>query len=278
MRNATQSEESVHENRLAIQQKLQRLLAKQVSADDLVGKITRFLKSLGKKPGSAEFVAQHLANELAPRFTEKSKRLQRLIKYRPEQLLDLVDLALLDEVLREVIPALKTQKKSRAKIDTEEERTRRTKISKNRYEHNRRARATTPGFIEEDFADRSGLFLLTPHHSQVPTGPCLDKIFQGGTIKMCGGLYSLQSLFGLRRKRLSAAGSAIRRGRETRYNYRAVLRCMVALLKQTGPTARWLPDATRRRTVLTGVLFRAREKAKPEICEAFAKALLPYLN
>ena len=94
---------------------------------------------------------------------------------------------------------------------------------------------------------------------------------------MCDDMYSLQSLFGLSRKKLAAAPK-IRRGRETFYDYRAILRCMEGLLKHTGEDAAWLSDPTRRRTVLTGVLFRAKKEAKPKIADAFAEKLLPYLH
>ena len=40
---------------------------------------------------------------------------------------------------------------------------------------------------------------------------------------------------------------------------------MEALLKQTGPNAYWLPDPARRQIILTGVVFRARQEAKPKI-------------
>ncbi len=111
-----------------------------------------------------------------------------------------------------------------------------------------------------------------------PTGPCLDEIFRGGRYKMSGAVDSLQWLFGLRRKRLSMARPALRRARKIFYDYRGVLACMDALLKNTGPNAFWLPDPDRRQTVLTGVLFRARQEAKPTIRRRFEKTLLPHLN
>jgi hypothetical protein len=274
---ATKSEKSPQEDRLAIQQKLQWRLAKNVSVADLVDVIARLLKSFGKRV-KVEVVARGLADELAPRFTQKSNELQRLIKYRPKQLSALADSALWDELQREVIPVVMAQKKSRVKITTEEERIRRTKIAKNRYEHIRRSRVTTPGWIERNFAEQSGSFLLDPYHRLPPTGPCLDEIFHGGTVKMYDDIYSLQSLFGLGRKKLSAAGSGIPRGRETFYGYCAVLACMDALLKQTGSGAHWLPAPARRRTVLTGILFRARQEATPKIREAFERTLVPHLN
>jgi hypothetical protein len=92
MRSATQSDESLQEDRLAVQQKLQRRLAKNVSVADLVDRITRLLKSFGKK-AKVEVVARLLAEHLAPRFAQKSNDLQRLIKYRPEELSALADSA-----------------------------------------------------------------------------------------------------------------------------------------------------------------------------------------
>ena len=161
---------------------------------------------------------------------------------------------------------------------TETQRVRGIKIAKNRYERIRRSPVSRPGWIERDFADRSYSVLLNPLNPPKPTGPCLDGILRGGTVKMCNDVYSLQSLFGLSRKKLSVAGPGSRRGREFFYDYHAVLRCMDALLKNTGEDAPWLPDLSRRRTVLTGVLFRAKQEAEPKIADAFAKKLLPYLN
>ena len=173
---------------------------------------------------------------------------------------------------------LRDERKSRRKITTAEERIRRIKAAKNRHERLRRRYITIPGWIERNFAESSDYSLLDPQNALPPTGPCLDEIFHGGVVKMCYGTYSLQSLFGLRRKKLSAAGHPIRRRREAFYGHKAVLRCMVALLKQTGPAASWLPDPTRRRTVLTGVLFRAQQKSTPKIRDAFAKTLVPYVT
>jgi hypothetical protein len=69
----------------------------------------------------------------------------------------------------------------------------------------------------------------------------------------------------------------IRRVRETFYDYWGVLACMDALLKQSPENAYWLPDASRRRTVLIGILVRARQEATPKIRKTFEATLLPYL-
>jgi hypothetical protein len=278
MRSTTKSAGKFEEDRLAIQQELEHRLGKNVSAGELADKIARLLKLLGRKAGTVESVARYLAKELAPWLTRKSYELQRLIKCQPEQLLTLADSALWDEVEQLGIPALVAQKKIRKRITTEQERIRRTKAAKNRYERFRRSHVTTPGSIELHFGEWPDSILLYPFEGLPPSGPCLDDVFHGDHIQMCNGTYSLQSLFGLRRKKLSAAGHGNRRGRKIVYDYHAVLCCMVALLKQTGQAAPWLPDGTRRRIVLAGILLRARQEATPEISDAFAKELGPYLN
>ncbi len=261
------------EELVEIQETLQQL-AQPVSKAYLAQEITKLLNSFGGKVDRIE-LAQRLAAELAPRFMHKSNRLQKLIKYRPQELAALTQSAFIDEVHKEIMPMLMARKKTRAKIRTEEERLRRNKRAKNRYERHKRSYVRTPGAIERDFSIRSALLSL---HPDPPTGPCLDEIFHGGRYKMCGSIDSLQWLFGLGRKRLVMAGPPIREGREIFYNYRGVLACMDALLKQTGSNAYWLPDPDRRKIILTGVLFRARKEATPQIRKAFEETLHPFLN
>jgi len=264
----------VEEDQDAIQRELQQSLATPVSSADLAHKIGTLLASLGKRV-DIRVVAQRLAEDLASRFTHKSAPLQRLIKYRPKELATLADLAAWDEVKTEALPIIEAKPKIRSKIKSAEERLRRNKRAKNRYEHVERNYVTKIGAIERDFSTKSALLSLDP---APPTGPCLDEIFRGGRYKMSGAVDSLQWLFGLRRKRLSMARPALRRARKIFYDYRGVLACMDALLKNTGPNAFWLPDPDRRQTVLTGVLFRARQEAKPTIRRRFEKTLLPHLN
>jgi hypothetical protein len=275
MPGATKSRKFDQEDQLAIRQELEQALAKNVSVPVLAREITRLLKSLGRQPGTAERVACYLAEKLAPRFTRKSQALQTLIKDRWKELSEWVDLAAWEEVKAKALPIIEAQKKVRRKIKTQIERLRRNKRAKNRYERRERNYVTKPGAIERDFSRRSALSLL---ENAPPTGPCLDGIFNGGRVKMSGIGDSLQRLFGLSRKRLSMARPALRRGREIFYDYWAVLACMDALLKQTGANAYWLADAALRQTVLNGILFRARQIAKPRIRKKFEKTLLPYVT
>lgn len=190
-------------------------------------------------------------------LVKQNRELEQLIENRPEQLRDLLSASAVDECERLINANPGFLRRTRMRVTTEEEGLRRTRASKNLYEYIRRSHVTTPGWIELDFAKRSDSFLLDPYHPPPPT--CLDEIFHGRTVKMCGDGYCLQSLFGIDRKKLSAAGSGVRRGRETFYDYRAVLACMEALIRQTGPGAHWLPDTEPRRIVLTSILFRARQ-------------------
>lgn len=269
------------EDQDAIRQELERSLAPPITTVQLAYEIAMLLKSFGKKV-DPRLPAQRLAEHVASRFTCKSEAIQRLIQYRPKELANLVHQAAnlarqaaREDFERRFLPMIAAQKKVRRKINTQEERLLRSKQAKNRYEHLERSYIRKPGAIEREFSARSGLASLYP----LPiTGPCLDEIFHGGTCKMSGAVDSLQWLFGLSRKKLSMAKPPITKGREISYDYRAVLACMEALLKQAGPNAYWLPDPARRQIVLTGILFRARQEARPRIREAFERKLVPYLT
>jgi len=271
----------VEEDQDAIRRKLQHSLATPVTTAQLAHEIATLLTSFGRK-ANIPLIARRLAEHFGSRFTHKSDALEKLIKYRPKELANLVNQAAnlahqaaWDDIKTKVLPMIAAKKKVRRKTKTQEERARRSKQAKNRYEHVERGYISKPGAIEREFSARSALLSLYP----LPvTGPCLDKIFYGGRYKMSGAVDSLQWLFGLSRKKLSMARPAIKKGRESFYCYRAVLACMEALLKQAGPNAYWLPDPVRRQTVLTGVVFRARGEAKPRIRKAFERKLLPYLT
>jgi hypothetical protein len=271
----------VEEDHNAIRQELQRSLAAPITTTQLSFEIATLLRSFRGKI-DARVAAQRLAEHLVSPLTYKSQALQTLIKYRPRELANLANeaanlaqRAAWEDVKEKVLPLIAAQKKLRRKFNTREERVRRTKETKNRYERYERNYVRRPGAIEREFSARSALLWSYP----LPiTGSCLDEIFHGGKYKMSGTVDSLQWLFGLSRKKLSMARPAIEHGRGIFYDYRGVLACMDALLKQTGPSARWLPDPARREEVLTGVLFRARQEAKPRMLKRFEKTLLPHLS
>jgi hypothetical protein len=265
----------VEEDRVEGQKKLRRILAEPVSAADLASHIATLLTSFGKR-ASRFVVAQRLAEDLASRFNCKSEALQNLIKYRPKELANLAHLAAWDQIKADVLPFIAAQKNVLAKIKTEGERVRRKQRAKNRYEHFERNYVRKPGAIERDFS--TGSVLLSRYPLVSPTGFSLDEIFHGRSVTMSGRVDSLQWLFGLRRKRLSMARPLIRRGRKIFYDYRGVVACMDALLKQTGPNAYWLPDPSRRIIVLASILLRARQEAKPRIRKALEKTLFPHLS
>lgn len=270
-----------------IKEELRRKLLPTLSLRELADEITDILKSLGRNPGTREEVSAALASKLISKFARPNREIERLINRRPREVHSLLHADALEE-LQDFIrtyPETFSATKSRQKVATEADRIRRRKESKNWYERRRR-RSRELGFIEREFSDSSrpsltellqGLSTGQPLKLP-PTGPCLDDIFHGGAVRMCGNTYSLQSLFGLSRKKLSEAAPGIRRGRELFYNYRAVLRCMQGLLEHTGKDAAWLRDPSRRRMVMTGVIFRAKQEAKPRIADAFTKTLVPYLN
>jgi hypothetical protein len=271
----------VEEDQDAIQQKLQRFLAPPIATTQLAYEIATLLKSFGRKV-DPRLVAQRLAEHFASRLTYKSEALQDLIKYRPieltnvaHQAANLAHQAAWEDIKTKALPIIAAQKKVRRKIKAQGERRLRTKQAKNRYEHLERSYIPKLGAIEREFSARSALLSLYPWPV---TGFCLDEIFHGGRYPMSGGVDSLQWLFGLTRKKLSMAKPPIWEGRRCFYDYRGVLACMEALLKQAGSDAYWLPDPARRKTVLTGIVFRARQVAKPRIRKAFERKLLPYLT
>lgn len=276
MANVDPSEETSESD---LKEELRRRLLRRVGVRDLADEITDLLKAQGRKPGTREKVGAYLASELISKFATPNHDIEQLIEKRPRQLSAILDEILLEEIqqiIRANPPVLKA-KTRRAKIATDEQRKKRTKAAKNRYERRRRIQYIGRGLIEQQFGEASPFSLTGLLEQLPPSGPCLDDIFRGSRVKMCRDIYSLQSLFGLSRKKL-AATPKIRRGRETFYDYRAVLHCMDALLKQSGERAAWLPDPERRRTVLTGILFRAKQEAQPKIADAFAKTLVPYLH
>jgi hypothetical protein len=262
-----------------IKEELRRELLPAISLHELAAEITDVLTLLGRKPGTREEVGAALARKLISKFARPNRKIEQLIDRRPKQLSNLLNEILLEECQHfiQAHPEILLKTRSRAKVASEAERIRRMKASKNWYDRRRR-RDLKLGLIERDFGENSPLSLAGLLQQLPPSGPCLDDIFHGGMVRMCNDTYSLQSLFGLSRRKLSVAAPGIRRGRELFYDYRAVLRCMEALLKNTGKDATWLPDSSRRQTVLTGVLFRAKREAEPKIADAFAKTLLPYLN
>ncbi len=261
-----------------LRRELRERLAPQVGIRQVAEEIAKLLGTVKKI--TRETLALELARRLAKKFRFlASQELERLITNRPSELGTRLEASKWDDYQQLTEWISKAPKpKRRAKITSEKERIHRTKAAKNWHERLRRSYVTTPGWIERQFAERPHSVLLGPYNSLPPTGPCLDDVFHRGAIQMCNGDYSLQSLFGLRRKKLTAAGKGNRRGREIFYDYRDVLACMDALLKQTGSNAYWLPDPDRRQTVLTGILFRARQEAKPTIRRRFEKTLVPHLN
>ena len=133
-----------------------------------------------------------MAKDLASRFTYTSEALEKLIKYRPKELANLVNQAhqaAWDDIKMKVLPMIAAQKKIRRKIKTQEERARRSKQAKNRYEYFERNYVSKPGAIEREFSARSALLLLD---LEPVTGPCPDEIFHGGRCKMSGAVDSLQ--------------------------------------------------------------------------------------
>jgi hypothetical protein len=252
-------------------------LTKRLSVDQLAREITQILKPLGKKPGTPERVARHIATVLAPRFRILSTELDKLIANRPAEFAAALDASQMDEYTRlvKIISTFPMPKKIRAKQQlSEEQKQRNVKTSKNSYE--RRKRRHYPrrevGLIEEEFG--------TPRFSPLfpdaaPTGPCLDTLFEFGGVSMSQGADSLERLFGMDRHRFpkSLSNYRYRRGRRFFYDLRAVLECMHQLLE----SGRWPSDIERRKLVLSGIVQRAKYIGKPKVAALLEAFFRPYL-
>src|SRR4051812_15244958 len=103
---------------------LEARLIKRVSVDELAGDITQMLKSLGRKPGTPETVACHIANVLAARFRIVSSELDRLIANRPAEFAVALHASQMDEHRRlaELVSTFPEPKKIRAKQLTDEQK------------------------------------------------------------------------------------------------------------------------------------------------------------
>ena len=93
---------------------------------------------------------------------------------------------------------------------------------------------------------------------------------------------SLQKLFGIDRHKLPESLPSVRRGRERSrerlYNLKGVMECMSRALADERPGHRWLPDETRRRIVLTGIISRAHRVGSVKVAKAVEKILRPHLR
>lgn len=120
---------------------------------------------------------------------------------------------------------------------------------------------------------------------------CLDKIFRGGAVKMheSNGEPGLQNLFGMHRNRLPKNLPAEKKGRETWYDYRAVVKIMHRLLSEQpresetptrGRTKQpWPSNLGLRSRMLTGIVARMeRLSVSGDIWDAFAAVICLHLR
>ena len=111
---------------------------------------------------------------------------------------------------------------------------------------------------------------------------CLDKVFGGGSVKMHenNGEPGLQDLFGMHRNRFPKNLPAREKGRETWYDYRAVVKIIHRLLSEPrdsetpkrGRTRRlWPSNPDMRVRILTGIMSRMESlSVSGDIWDAFA--------
>jgi hypothetical protein len=257
-----------------LRQKLDDRLAKRINVGQLSREITRLLKSLGRRPGTPELVARHIATQLASRFAV-NVTLEQLIANRPAELAVALEASDWDEYskIAERISNLPKPKKTRAKQLTEEQRRKRRRTSKNRYERRKRqhSRYGETGLIEEEFAIRERQFLLSDLlNRRPPTGPCLDVLLNFGEVPMS----DLESLLGMDRHNFPKSLPHIRRGRQIFYKIPALIECILALVKK----GKLLPETDRRIVVLLGIIQRAIEIGQPEVAAILERVFRPYIT
>jgi hypothetical protein len=267
-----------------LREKLETRLARPTNVDQLSREITRLLKGLGRKPGTPENVARHIATRLASRFINVSPTLERLIANRPVELAAVLEASDRDEhsKLAEWILSLPKPKKTRAKQLTKEQRRRSRRASKNRYEKRRRQhlRYRETGLIEKQFAicqrpfSSSNPWLNVLLNRPRLTGPCLDVLLNFGYVPMSGEMYCLESLLGMDRHNFPKSLPYVRRGRRIFYKIPALIECILALVKK----GKWLPETDRRIVVLRGIIQRARDIGQPEVAAILEQVFGPYLT
>jgi hypothetical protein len=212
----------------------------------------------------------------------KSGKLQHLIKHHAEDLGNFLgeifskDLQVLAENLskRGGYRRPGSKKKTRVKPQTEAERGRRLKDSKNRYEELRRE--YRDGLIEEQFG-RQQITTLDPSLASRPTGACLDILFSGGTVKMCGCSDSLENLFGVDRHRFPKSLPRERSGRTVVYRLDAFQQCLIHLLENRSDGEQWPREPSLRELVLRGIIERAH-RFSSEAADMLAGKLRPFLS
>jgi hypothetical protein len=251
-----------------------------VDLPTLAGELTNFLdKLLGKSArnlNTSNVVAGYLTRKYSI-IHRKSGELDRLIAFHAEDLKDFLGAASIKDlqwILRTggELPQLK--KKARAKPQTETQRAQLLKNAKNRYESLRRRYRR--GLIEKQFGTAPPLSALNPLLSSRPTGPCLDILFSGGTVRMCGDMDSLENLLGVDRHRLPKSLPRKRSGRNVVYELDALIECMIRRLGDRDGGQKWLPEPRQRDLVVSGVVERAR-RYSPELAGMLAEKFRPYL-
>jgi hypothetical protein len=261
-----------------LRQKLEDRLAKRINVGQLSREITSLLKSLGRRPGTPELAARHIATQLASRFAV-NVTLEQLIANRPAELAVALEASDWDEYSKvaERISNLPKPKKTRAKQLTEEQRRRSRRTSKNRYERRKRqhSRYCETGLIEEEFAIRKRPFLLSdllsdPLNRRPPTGPCLDVLLNFGEVPMS----DLESLLGMDRHNFPKSLLHIRRGRQIFYKIDVLIWCILVLVKK----GKWLPETDRRIVVLRGIIQRARDIGQPKVAAVLEQIFRQYLT
>jgi hypothetical protein len=276
-----------------LREELETRLATPTNVNQLSREITRLLKGLGRRPGTPETVARHIATGLASRFNYVSPTLEQLIANRPTELAAALEASDWDEYSKvaERISSLPKPNKTRPKQLTEEERRRSRRARKNRYERRKRQRFRygEMGLIEEQFAIRKRPFSLSDPSNRPPltspclnvllnrhprTGPCLDVLLNFGYVPMSGEMYCLESLLGMDRHNFPKSLPYVRRGRRIFYDIRALITCIVALLEQ----GKWLPETDRRTRGLSGIIQRARDIGQPEVAAILEQIFRPYLT
>ena len=255
-------------------------LRPEVDVQTLVNEIKEFLDKHVSKTARKVSVANNLAAYLTQKYSlsnRKAGNLRNLIECHAEDLAGYLDQIRFKEyqfLLKNVNQLPRPKKKTRARPKTEAEREQGVKSAKNRHEQFRRA--YREGLIEEQFG-KPQITTLDPNLSSRPTGPCLDILFRGKGVKMCGDWDSLENLFGVDRHRFPKSLRRKDSRRNEGYDLGAFVKCLIYLLENRRSGQQWLPEPRQRELVLRGIIKRAH-RFSSEGADMLAGKLRPYLS
>jgi len=221
-------------------------------AHNLAACLTQKYSVTHRTAGALGTVIEYYGEDLA-RFLDQ-------IRFKQYQLLDV------DQLPR-------TTKTRRRKPQTATERAQLQKEAKSRHDSLRREYRV--GLIVKQFGTSPRYSLLVPPLKFVPENPCLDILFSGGAVRMCGCWESLENLFGVDRHRLPRSLPRKSSGRNVLYGLDAFVQCLIHLLENRDGGQQWLSEPAQRELVLRGIIERAY-RFSSEAADMLARKLRRY--